>query len=53
MDEEVKKSGDEILKVCLKILKDKLDEEVLKKYGDEIAPDYFKTGEQNEGAKLS
>jgi len=61
LDEEVKKYGDEILKAaptCLKILKAsfrKQFEEILKitQKGmvEEVAPDYFKTGEQAEGAK--
>jgi len=61
LDLEVKKYGDEILKAaptCLKILKAsfrKQFEEILKitqkSMVDEVAPDYFKTGEQNEGAK--
>ena len=61
LDEEVKKYGDEILKAsptCLKILKAsfrKQFEEILKitQKGivEEAAPDYFKTGEQVEGAK--
>ena len=61
LDEEVKKYGDEILKAaptCLKILKAsfrKQFEEILKitQKGmvEEVASDYFKTGEQAEGAK--
>ncbi len=61
LDEEVKKYGDEILKAaptCLKILKAsfrKQFDEILKitqkSMVDEVAPDYFKTGEQSEGAK--
>ena len=61
LDEEVKKYGDEILKAaptCLKILKAsfrKQFDEILKitqkSMVDEVAPGYFKTGEQSEGAK--
>ena len=61
LDDEVKKYGDEILKgapTCIKILKAsfrKQFEEILKitqkSMVDEIAPGYFKTGEQAEGAK--
>ena len=61
LDKEVKKYGDEILKAaptCLKILKAsfrKQFEEILKitQKGmvEEVAPDYFKTEEQSEGAK--
>ena len=61
LDDEVKKYGDEILKAaptCLKILKQvfrKQFDEMLKitQKGmvEEVAPEYFKTGEQAEGAK--
>ena len=61
LDEEVKKYGDEILKAaptCIKILKAsfrKQFEDILKitqkSMVDEVAPNYFKTGEQNEGAR--
>ena len=61
LDEEVKKYGDEILKAaptCLKILKasfrkqfEKILKITQKGIVEEVAPDYFKSGEQTEGAK--
>jgi 2-ketocyclohexanecarboxyl-CoA hydrolase len=61
LDEEVRKYGDEILKAsptCVKILKAsfrKQFDEILKitqkSMVEEIAPKYFETGEQDEGAK--
>ena len=61
LDEEVKKYGDEILKAaptCIKILKAsfrKQFDEILKitqkSMVEEVAPKYFETGEQAEGAK--
>ena len=61
LDDEVKKYGDEILKAaptCIKILKAsfrKQFEEILKitqkSMIEQEAPSYFKTGEQDEGAK--